>query len=195
MLSPAAKRLSTVNPNHLSAISLVFALLAGMFFALDREHFLLLAAVAVALNGFFDALDGKVARISSKASKRGDFVDHVIDRYADVLIIGGIALSPHCPVWIGLLAMIGVLLASYMGTQSQALGLSRDYRGILGRADRLMLLIVVPIVQYALVLADQVSIAEDLFGLSLVAWTMVYFALAGNVTALQRAYKTWRSLG
>lgn len=168
-------------------------MLAGLFFIQEPEHFLLLAAVMVSLNGLLDALDGKVARLVAKESKRGDFVDHVIDRYADVFILAGIALSPHCPVFVGLFAVIGVMLASYMGTQAQALGLRREYRGILGRADRLALMIVVPIVQYVLMSADA-GFATDLLGYSLVGWMMVYFGVAGNVTAVQRAHMIWKSL-
>jgi archaetidylinositol phosphate synthase len=171
----------------------VFAFLAGLFFTWEPEHFLLLAAAMVGLNGLLDALDGKVARLVAKESKRGDFVDHVIDRYADVFILAGIALSPYCSLFTGLFAVIGVMLASYMGTQAQALGLRREYRGILGRADRLVLLIIVPIVQYILMSADA-SFATDLYGYSLIGWMMMYFGLAGNITAIQRAHMIWKSL-
>lgn len=182
-----------MNPNHLSIASLGFAVLAGLFFIQEPKHFLLLAAVMVSMNGLLDALDGKVARLVAKESKRGDFVDHVIDRYADVFILAGIALSPHCSVFVGLFAVIGVMLASYMGTQAQALGLRREYRGILGRADRLVLIIIVPVVQFALMSADA-SFATDLFGYSLIGWMMVYFGVAGNATAVQRAHMIWKSL-
>lgn len=193
ILSPAAKRLAKINPNHISIASLAFAFLAGLFFTWGPEYFLLLAAVMVGMNGLLDALDGKVARLVAKESKRGDFVDHVIDRYADVFILAGIALSPYCSVFVGLFAVVGVMLASYMGTQAQALGLRREYRGILGRADRLALLIIIPIAQYALTVADA-SLATDLFGYSLIGWMMIYFGLAGNVTAIQRAHMIWKSL-
>lgn len=171
----------------------MFAFLAGLFFTWEPEHFLLLAAAMVGMNGLLDALDGKVARLAAKESKRGDFVDHVIDRYADVFILAGIALSPYCSLFTGLFAVIGVMLGSYMGTQAQALGLRREYRGILGRADRLVLLIIVPIVQYALVSVD-VAEATDLYGSSLIGWMMIWFGLAGNVTAIQRAHMIWKSL-
>jgi len=134
-----------------------------------------------------------VARISSKASKRGDFVDHVIDRYSDAIILGAIAISPRCPIEFGLFAVIGVLLASYMGTQAQALGLGREYRGILGRADRIAVLIVVSLVTYFFVAGGSTA-ADDIFGYSLMAWMMIYFGLAGNITALQRARLIWKSL-
>lgn len=172
---------------------MVFAFLAGLFFTWEPEYFLLLAAAMVGMNGLLDALDGKVARLAAKESKRGDFVDHVIDRYADVFILAGIALSPYCSLFTGLFAVIGVMLASYMGTQAQALGLRREYRGILGRADRLVLLIIVPIVQYVLVSLG-VSEATDLFDFSLIGWMMIWFGIAGNVTAVQRAHMIWKSL-
>ena len=193
MLSPIAKRMSNVNPNTLSVVSLVFALLAAVLYYVKGSPFLLIAAILVLVSGFFDALDGQVARVSSKASKRGDFLDHVIDRYSDAMILGAIAMSARCEVSFGLFAVIGVLLASYMGTQAQALGLGREYRGILGRADRLALLVVLSVIQYALEVSNSVY-ATDVFGHSVLAWLMVYFGLAGNITALQRARLIWKSL-
>lgn len=178
----------------LSLVSLLFAILAGVLYVLDgSSFFLLMAAIMVLVSGFFDALDGKVARVSSKASKRGDFVDHVIDRYSDAIILGAIAVSARCEVSFGLFAVIGVLLASYMGTQAQALGLGREYRGILGRADRIAVLVVVSIIQYAFEVGDS-SFATDIFDYTLMSWMMVYFGLAGNITALQRVRLIWKSL-
>ena len=85
------------------------------------------------------------------------------------------------------------MLSSYMGTQAQALGLRREYRGILGRADRLALLILIPIVQYLLMVAGM-DFAEDLFGYSIIGWMMIYFGVAGNITAVQRAHLIWKAL-
>jgi len=171
----------------------LLAIVAAVFYVTEWKPGLLLAAAFVLLSGVFDALDGKVARISSKASKRGDFIDHVTDRYSDTIILAAIALSPHFPVSFGLFAVIGVLLASYMGTQAQALGLGREYRGILGRADRLMLLVAVSLIQYVFISAGSEWIT-DIFGYSLMAWLMIYFGLAGNITAIQRARMIWKSL-
>ena len=171
----------------------MFAFFAGIFFAQEATMFLLFAALMVGANGLLDALDGKIARMQERESKRGDFVDHVIDRYSDVFILAGVALGVHCSVFVGLFAVIGVMLASYMGTQAQALGLRREYRGILGRADRLALLIIIPLVQFLLMSLD-VGVGEDLFGYSLIGWMMLYFGIAGNVTAVQRAHLIWKSL-
>lgn len=193
LLSIVAKRFSKINPNILTWIALVFAFFSGLFFYFSSPEFELLnyylffAAFFVFLNGFFDAIDGKVAKLANKASLRGDFLDHALDRYADVFMVGGLALSSWCSrPSIGLLAIIGMLLTSYMGTQSQAVGYKREYSGLLGRADRLVLLIIFPIVQhiglrFSLQLPWETTVLD---------WVLIYFAVVGNITAIQRFYST-----
>ena len=205
-VGPFARYFRNADPSTLTVISFLCAVLAGIFFVLTnfRDWFLLIAPVFVFLNGFFDVLDGKVARLSRKASPRGDFLDHVLDRYADVFIIGGIALSPYCPPVIGLLAIIGVIFASYMGTQAQAVGCGRDYKGLLGRADRLVILIFAPIIQYPLMWPGlnlgfyKVTLVIDKYVIPMeftfLAVVMLVFAIIGHVTAVQRAINTWREL-
>ena len=183
------------NPNILSLISLIFAFLAGVFFyfsspAFELNNFyLFFAALFVFLNGFFDAIDGKVAKLTGKKSVKGDFIDHAFDRFSDVLILGGLALSPWCrdQYVIGLIAVAGMLLTSYMGTQSQAVGAKRNYSGLLGRADRLVILIIAPILQHILLFVYGFDL---LFGFSLLTWVLVYFAVVGVITAVQRFFST-----
>jgi archaetidylinositol phosphate synthase len=194
ILDPLAHRFSGVSPNALTGAALVCAGFAGIAFLFRGVWPLVLGTVFVFLNALLDALDGKVAKVTGKASRRGDFLDHVFDRYADVLMLGGLALGPFCPPWIGLLAIIGVLLTSYMGTQAQAVGAGRLYGGVLGRADRLVILLAAALLQAAV---DPMSIAD--LGIpparfSVLGWAMVLFAVLGNVTALQRAVSTWRHL-
>ena len=183
-----AKIFISISPNVLSWFSLVFAILAGLFFyySTPDNYFLLIAVLFVFLNGFFDAIDGKVAKLTNKASKKGDFIDHAIDRYADTFILGGLALSIWCQLWIGLLAIIGMFLTSYMGTQAQAVGFKRNYSGLLGRADRLVLLMVFPTLQN--IFTNYYT--GILFGFTLIEWMLVYFAIIGNITAIQRFYTT-----
>ena len=195
LLSRSAKYFLKINPDVLTWLSLLFAIIAGVFFYFSNpeiEHvnfFLYGAVVFVFLNGFFDAIDGKVAKITKKASDRGDFLDHAIDRYADVFMVGGLALSSWCRYpSIGILAIIGMLLTSYMGTQAQAIGYKRDYSGLLGRADRLVLLMIVPIIQHILGYYD----LQIILGFYLMEWILIYFAVMGNFTAVQRFYSTYK---
>ena len=195
ILKRFAKFFIHFNPNILSLISLIFAFLAGLFFYFSspdlelKNFYICFAALFVFLNGFFDAIDGKVAKLSGKISVKGDFIDHAFDRFSDVLILGGLALSPWCrdQYFIGLIAVAGMLLTSYMGTQSQAVGAKRNYSGLLGRADRLVLLIIAPVLQHILLYYYRLDL---LFGISLLTWILVYFAVVGVITAVQRFFST-----
>jgi len=192
VLLPIARRVTGISPNTFTYLSFLFAVLTGFSFAFagESDDLLLLAFFLLFFSSLFDALDGKVARLTGKASERGDLLDHVLDRYSDIFIIGGIAFSPYCPVEIGLISLITVLMLSYMGTQAQAVGGTRNYGGLLGRADRLMLLLLTILIQYILF---SFSIRE-IQGYYLLGWLMLLFILVGNVNALQRFYDTWKGL-
>ena len=203
-LAPVAKKMINVNPNMISWAALILAFVAGLLFYLsgryvaDYDYLLIIGAIVVLISGYFDALDGKVAKLSGKASAKGDYLDHVFDRYADVFIIGGVAISAWCDPYLGMLALVGVLLTSYMGTQAQAVGAPRLYAGLLGRADRIVLSTLFPIIQFiTLHVADGKYAAFEIFGYN-ITWLgimMLWFAVIGNFTAIQRGIVTWRNMG
>jgi len=195
-LAPVAKRMINVNPNMISWAGLILAFLSGLmlYFSFEYHYLLIAGAVVVLLSGYFDALDGKVAKLAGKASDKGDYLDHVFDRYADVFMIGGVAVSAWCNPYLGMLALVGVLLTSYMGTQAQAIGAPRLYAGLLGRADRVVLSTLFPIIQFIMIILGYPTI--DIAGYS-VSWLeimMIWFAVVGNLTAAQRGIITWKNL-
>jgi archaetidylinositol phosphate synthase len=196
VLDPFAKAFRHVNPNTLSWVAFLFAVAAGVsvYFSYWANYLLIATSILIILNGFFDALDGKVARLSGKASRSGDFVDHVLDRYADVVMIGLIAVSPWCNPYIGILAIIGVLLTSYMGTQAQAVGAGRLYSGLLGRADRIVILFFAPLVQWGLAFLGSEAIGFETMQFTIFELVMLWFAIVGNMTAAQRAYVIWKRI-
>ena len=140
----------------------------------------------VFLNAVFDALDGMVARMKEISSRRGDLVDHTLDRVADIIILGGIALGPLVDITIGFAAIIGVLMLSYMGTQAQAVGAGREYAGLLGRADRLIVLMMVPVIQY---------FWEDYQEWNYMTLMCYAFAIICTLSAFYRFKKIWTELG
>ncbi|HYU05954.1 MAG TPA: CDP-alcohol phosphatidyltransferase family protein [Thermoplasmata archaeon] len=192
LLTPVAKRLIRVNPDAVSWLGLLAAAGAGISFALGGAGFLALALVLLLANSYLDALDGKIAKLAGKASPRGDFLDHVLDRYADVFMIGGIAFSIYCQLWVGTLALLGVLLTSYMGTQAQAVGQGRRYAGLLGRADRLVLLFIGGLLQLTVSPGGRVLWGGPPLAFQPLEWFLVLFAVLGHATAVQRAVSTWR---
>lgn len=202
-LTPVAQKLINVNPNMVSWVGLLIALLCGVVFYLsgneDREWLLVVGAILVIVSGYFDALDGKIAKLAGKCSNKGDYLDHVFDRYADVFMIGGIAFCGYwCNPYLGMLALVGVLLTSYMGTQAQAIGAPRLYAGLLGRADRVVLSTLFPLIQYVMILLGYGSFYIDLgfvaFDINWLEIMMLWFAVVGNLTAIQRAIITWKNL-
>jgi len=205
---PIAERFIDKDPNTLTWVSLVFAFLAGVCFYFGnsvylestlfpdkRQYILFIVAVLfIFLNGLFDALDGKVARLTGKSSARGDFLDHVVDRFADVFIIGGIAISPYCNPTLGTLSLVTVLLVSYMGTQAQALGCGRNYGGYLGRADRIVILMIAPVFQVLLYYVWDGG-RLPMIHLNLMECVLVVFTVLGIMTIIQRGVQTWGELG
>jgi archaetidylinositol phosphate synthase len=169
-----------LTPNFFTIAALLASVVAGLFFFFRLE---LWAIVAVALNALCDAMDGAVAREMKVQSKRGDFLDHAVDRYADIFIITGIFAGGLVPWQIGVFALTGVLMASYLGTQAQAVGVGRYYGGLLGRADRLVMIMAVGIIDLLVPLSFS--------GLSLLGWMLVLFGLFGHITAFQRFAYVW----
>ncbi len=187
-----------LSPDSITILSLLSAILAGVFFFFSGTGhvqnstfnlLLLLAGIFVCLSSILDALDGIMARELGNASKRGDFLDHVIDRYADMLIVCGIIFGGYVSCKIGVIAVIGILFSSYMGTQAQAVGLKRIYGGLLGRADRLLIIIVAT---FLTMVYPYPLPASGMLSYTFLGWAMVIFALLCNVTALQRFYYAWK---
>jgi len=183
-----AKRLG-MTPNAVSVVAFVMAILGGTLFAAAPQQDLPLlyvaGAVAVALNGWLDVVDGELARELDTGGPAGDLLDHVLDRYADIIVVVGLAAGIQ-RYGIGLAAVTGVLMTSYLGTQAQAVGLDRVYGGLVGRADRLALVIVV---------GTAAAFVTRSFGpLGLVGWLLVFFAVVGHFTAIQRFYYAYRAL-
>lgn len=193
-LDPLARPLERVSPNAISWAAFGCAAAASAALVVGGGPLLGLAAFLVFLNALLDALDGKVAKATGRASLRGDFVDHVLDRYADVFVLGAIALGPYCPPALGLVAIVGVLLTSYMGTQAQAVGLGRDYGGLLGRADRLALLIGAIAIQAIADPAGRVALGVAPVALTVLGWAIAAIGVLSHITAAQRALRAWRRL-
>ena len=129
--------LINVNPNVITIIALLMAFAAGYFL---WQKDVIFAGILILLNGFFDILDGEIAKQFKRETKIGDFLDHVLDRVADVAILLPLVLTPFVPAYLVYAAIIMVLLVSYLGTEAQALTSHRLYSAWLGRGDRLLIL-------------------------------------------------------
>ncbi|TMT86744.1 CDP-alcohol phosphatidyltransferase family protein [Haloterrigena sp. H1] len=190
-LDPFVKGFDRVGmtPNGVSVLAFGMAMLAAGAFALgglEDPIWYAVAAVLVFLNGWLDIVDGALAREQEVASAGGDLLDHVLDRYADIVVIAGLAAGLENYL-LGFAAVTGVVMTSYLGTQAQAVGLDRVYGGLVGRADRLAIIGLVGFLAYPLsgpVIGD----------VTLVGLLLVFLAVVGHLTALQRFYYAWVAL-
>ena len=131
-----------VHPDLITLSALGISVTGGAALALsDRCPWLLLAAPAVALTRTaLNALDGLVAKRTGRARPWGEVLNEFSDRLADVALLGGLALSASADALLGAAAVVAVLLVSYLGILSKAAGGPRQYGGVMGKADRMLLL-------------------------------------------------------
>jgi phosphatidylglycerophosphate synthase len=92
----AARLPARVNSDHLTLVGFVAMFLAGASYAFARTHRagLILATFFLALNWFGDSLDGTLARLRNRQRPRyGFYVDHMIDTFGGLFLMGGLAIS------------------------------------------------------------------------------------------------------
>ena len=181
----AAVRLG-LSPDQVSLVAFGAAVVAAGAFVVATPALYVLGGVLVFLNGWLDLVDGALAREQGASSAAGDLLDHVLDRYADLALIAGFTAGADA-YGLGFLAVTGVLMTSYLGTQIQAVGIGREYGGLLGRADRLALM--------GIVAVAAAVVSGPLFaGVGVVELLLWLFALVGHLTALQRFLWAWRGM-
>jgi len=111
----AARLPAWVNSDHLTLVGFAAMFLAGASYAFVRANHvgLLLATFFLALNWFGDSLDGTVARVRNQQRPRyGFYVDHMIDTFGGLFLMGGLAISDIVDWRIALGMFIAFLMLS-----------------------------------------------------------------------------------
>ena len=111
----AARMPSWVHSDHLTLLGFISMFLAGTSYAFARWHRagLILATLFLALNWFGDSLDGTLARIRNRQRPRyGFYVDHMVDTFGALFLMGGLALSGFVDSRIALGMFIAFLMLS-----------------------------------------------------------------------------------
>ena len=106
-----------MTPDILTIIGVFGAvvILVGYILSNVDADFIWLATLGFVINWFGDSLDGTLARYRKiERPKYGFFVDHTIDAFSQLLIFGGIGLSPYISLELALLALVGYLLMSIL---------------------------------------------------------------------------------
>jgi phosphatidylglycerophosphate synthase len=120
----AAHTPDAIGPDHLTALGLVAQIGAGACYALaSRNRLWLLGGIAcLALNWLGDSMDGTLARVRQRLRPRyGFYVDHMVDSFGALALMGGLALSGYMDprIAIGLLiAFLMLSIQSYLATHA-----------------------------------------------------------------------------
>ena len=131
-----------IHPDAISYASVVAAAIAAVCFwkSGPRPWLLLIAPLFCYLRLWFNMLDGMVALASGKASWRGEILNDLPDRISDVLIFAGAAHSGWMNPFVGYWAAIFALLTAYVGMFGQAVGVQREFSGVMSKPWRMVLL-------------------------------------------------------
>ena len=131
-----------IHPDTISYLSTVAAASAALCFWKAKAYPVLLIAgpLFCYLRLWFNMLDGMVAVALGKSSSRGEILNDLPDRLSDVLIFIGVAHSGLNAVSGGYLATIFALLTAYVGMLGQAVGVHREFSGIMSKPWRMVTL-------------------------------------------------------
>ena len=189
LLKPAAVFIGKfgIKPNHITVIGLLLTFLAAWFIYNKEIYFAFLIGLIASL---FDGADGLVARATGTSTKRGGYLDAVLDRYADCLAFGALILGGWMDpikgidfisgeMW-AIAALAGAFQTSYARAAAERLGISQEGIGIIERPERLFIL------GMGLLIGELIDNVEIIITL-----VVAVLAILGNLTVIQRMLHFW----
>lgn len=137
-----------LSPTFWSMIGFAFAIISSIFFGLT--NFLnqqglefpwqVIASIMLLISGFFDIVDGSVARVMKKTTTRGAFLDSNFDKVSEALIFIAIAIGGLSNPILAMIALSTSILVSYLRARAESLGIELKGVGVGERAERLLIL-------------------------------------------------------
>ena len=164
-----------LSPNFWTSVGLVFAFISAMIYGLNFEYAFIIGGIALLVSGFFDIVDGQVARITKKTSKKGAFIDSVFDKIAEVAIFLGILIGGFAEPYLVFLAITMSLLVSYSRARAESLGIKLQGIGIGERAERLLVIAIIGMIGF-------------------MEWAVVIVIIIAAITFIQRIIVTSKSI-
>jgi phosphatidylglycerophosphate synthase len=183
-----------IHPDTISYLSIVASALAAVCFWQSLSHpWLLIAGPAFCyLRLWFNMLDGMVALAAGKASWRGEILNDLPDRVSDVLIFVGVAHSGWCATISGYWAAIFALLTAYVGMFGQAVGVQREFSGMMSKPLRMVTLHAGAWLALAFFWRDGAVMRYA--GLTIFDWTCVIIVAGCVQTIVVRLRRIFRAL-
>jgi len=137
-----------LSPNFWTVVGLIIALSAAVVYGMGVEFGLIIGGVLLLVSGFFDMVDGQVARVTGKTSKKGEYLDSMFDKISEVAIFLGILVGGYAEPYVVLLAITLSLLVSYARAKSDLINIKLQGIGIGERAERLLVIAIIGIIGF-----------------------------------------------
>jgi archaetidylinositol phosphate synthase len=196
-LQPKMTKLGTsfastgLSANFWTGLGLAISIAAGIayaspaFISIDRYVAAIIGSILLLISGFFDIVDGSVARVTKQTSKKGAFLDSSFDKISEVVIFAGIAFGDLAsPFWC--LVALGIsILVSYTRARAESLGVELKGVGIGERAERMLILAIISMIPLHLV-SD--SLQSGMY------WAVIIVAIVAGTTLVQRIAATAKKL-
>jgi len=163
------------SPTVWTVVGLVFSVLSAFAYSHACHAGQLVGGVLILAAGWFDIVDGAVAKVTGRVSGRGAFLDSTLDRVAEVVIFLGILAGGLAPPVLVLTALSLSLLVSYTRAKGDALGVRLSGVGVGERSERLLILAVASLIGYA-------------------GWGVLLVAAAAGYTCVERTLRAVRAL-
>ncbi|MBI4014906.1 MAG: CDP-alcohol phosphatidyltransferase family protein [Candidatus Aenigmarchaeota archaeon] len=186
VLAPAelaiGKAFSFLSPNTWTLLSIAFAI-ASAFFLSQRTF--LAGGLLLAATAFLDLIDGSVARYLKKATVRGAYLDTIMDRYVEGIIIISLLFAGlpdyvlSVPAWL-MIYLFGSFMTTYAKAALAEKAQLEVKGGLLERAERMLILI-----------AGVFFASLDVVYLS---YAVIALSVLTNISALQRIYAGIRKI-
>jgi phosphatidylglycerophosphate synthase len=143
-----------IHPDVVSYASIVAAVISGVLFWQSNRHprYLAIAVAFALLRLWLNMLDGMIALEAGKASKRGEIINDLPDRFSDVAIFIGVAHSSWGNMTYAYWVAIAAVLVAYIGLFGQAVGVQREFSGVMAKPWRIVLLSIGALITMVLVL-------------------------------------------
>ena len=137
-----------ISPNIWTVIGLIFAFVSSIVYGISFEYSLILGGIILLISGFFDIVDGQVARYTNKITKSGGFLDSVFDKIAEVSIFFGILIGGYAEPYLVFLAITLSLLVSYTRAIADTAKIKLQGVGIGERAERLLVIAIIGMIGF-----------------------------------------------
>jgi archaetidylinositol phosphate synthase len=164
----------------LSALTLAGVLYATRAFTAGFSWFYLpiITSFLLLIGGFFDIVDGSVARTTKRMSQKGSFLDSTGDRISESVIFIGIAVGNLAEPILCMIALSLSFLVSYVRAKAESLGVNLAGLGVGERAERLLILAIVGLVPIA----------------NAMHWAVLLVSIVAGCTVIQRIIITSNKL-